>query len=96
VQAQRIATREYVPSDEDILRAAEKPTAGMTEIEFCMGQLSVQLCRVNGQRSERKKWIHHFESVTSIIFCVPLSDYDQEDINAGRGVCILLPFSKNT
>lgn len=31
---------------------------------------------VGGQRSERKKWIHCFEGVTSIIFCVALSDYD--------------------
>lgn len=32
---------------------------------------------VGGQRSERKKWIHCFEAVTSIIFCVALSEYDQ-------------------
>lgn len=32
---------------------------------------------VGGQRSERRKWIHCFESVTSIIFLVALSEYDQ-------------------
>ncbi|KAJ3168475.1 Guanine nucleotide-binding protein alpha-2 subunit [Geranomyces variabilis] len=32
---------------------------------------------VGGQRSERRKWIHCFEAVTSIIFCVALSEYDQ-------------------
>jgi guanine nucleotide-binding protein subunit alpha len=32
---------------------------------------------VGGQRSERKKWIHCFGSVTSIIFCAALSEYDQ-------------------
>ena len=31
---------------------------------------------VGGQRSERKKWIHCFEGVTSIVFCVSLSAYD--------------------
>ena len=42
---------------------------------------------VGGQRSERKKWIHCFESVTSIIFCTALSEYDQvllEDRNQVR------------
>ena len=32
---------------------------------------------VGGQRSERRKWIHCFEGVTSIMFLVALSEYDQ-------------------
>lgn len=32
---------------------------------------------VGGQRSERRKWIHCFDAVSSIIFCVALSEYDQ-------------------
>ncbi|KAG9310578.1 G-protein alpha subunit-domain-containing protein [Chiua virens] len=42
---------------------------------------------VGGQRSERKKWIHCFEGVTSIIFCTALSEYDQvllEEKNQNR------------
>ena len=45
---------------------------------------------VGGQRSERKKWIHCFESVTSIIFCTALSEYDQvllEQRNQVRHTC---------
>lgn len=38
---------------------------------------SCSMFDVGGQRSERKKWIHCFENVTSIIFCVALSEYDQ-------------------
>ena len=37
----------------------------------------IHMFDVGGQPSERKKWIHCFESVTSIIFCTALSEYDQ-------------------
>lgn len=39
--------------------------------------LSNRMVDVGGQRSERRKWIHCFENVTSIIFLVALSEYDQ-------------------
>jgi len=32
---------------------------------------------VGGQRGERSKWIHQFEDVTAIIYCVGISEYDQ-------------------
>lgn len=44
-----------------------------------LSNFMVFTCRmfdVGGQRSERKKWIHCFEGVTAIIFCVALSAYD--------------------
>ena len=39
--------------------------------------LSNRMVDVGGQRSERRKWIHSFENVISIIFLVALSEYDQ-------------------
>jgi len=45
---------------------------------------------VGGQRSERKKWIHCFENVTSIIFCVALSEYDQVLLEESNQVRTLL------
>ncbi|KAI0253628.1 G-protein alpha subunit [Lactifluus subvellereus] len=85
-EATRIAASNYLPSNEDVLRARAKTTA-ITETRFSMGQLSIHMVDVGGQRSERKKWIHNFESVTSIIFCTALSEYDQvllEEKNQNR------------
>ncbi|KAF8054226.1 guanine nucleotide binding protein, alpha subunit [Lyophyllum atratum] len=72
----RIGTPGYLPNETDVLRARQK-SLGITETRFTMGTLSIHMFDVGGQRSERKKWIHCFESVTSIIFCTALSEYDQ-------------------
>ncbi|KAJ7706685.1 heterotrimeric G-protein alpha subunit, GPA3-like protein [Mycena rosella] len=73
---QRLAAPGYTPTEEDVLRARAQSTS-ITETRFNMGGLSIHMFDVGGQRSERKKWIHCFESVTSIIFCTALSEYDQ-------------------
>ncbi|ORX96113.1 G protein alpha subunit [Basidiobolus meristosporus CBS 931.73] len=72
----RIGSPNYIPNEADALRARTK-TTGIIETRFNMGQLNIHMFDVGGQRSERKKWIHCFEAVTSIIFCVALSEYDQ-------------------
>lgn len=75
-EVERIVSPNYLPTEMDVLRARTK-TTGIYETRFQMGQLSIHMFDVGGQRSERKKWIHCFENVTSIIFCVALSEYDQ-------------------
>ena len=45
---------------------------------------------VGGQRSERRKWIHCFDKVTSIIFLAVLSEYDQVLIESNNEVFILI------
>jgi len=49
---------------------------------------------VGGQRSERRKWIHCFENVTSIMFLVALSEYDQVLVESDNEVdssrCLLI------
>lgn len=82
----RIASPTYVPTESDVLRARSQ-TIGILETRFSMGNMSIHLFDVGGQRSERRKWIHCFEAVTSIIFCVALSEYDQnllEDSSQNR------------
>uniref|UniRef100_A0A667YZ51 Guanine nucleotide binding protein (G protein), alpha 14 n=1 Tax=Myripristis murdjan TaxID=586833 RepID=A0A667YZ51_9TELE len=67
----RIAAPSYIPTLQDILRV-RVPTTGIIEYVF-----DLTMVDVGGQRSERRKWIHCFENVTSIIFLVALSEYDQ-------------------
>ncbi|KDQ56210.1 hypothetical protein JAAARDRAFT_132809 [Jaapia argillacea MUCL 33604] len=87
-EVQRLTQPSYLPTPDDVLRARAK-TTGITETRFNLGQLQIHMFDVGGQRSERKKWIHCFESVTSIIFCTALSEYDQvllEERNQNRMV----------
>jgi guanine nucleotide-binding protein G(i) subunit alpha len=86
-EVRRITARDYIPSIEDILRAPVRTDVGITETYIKMGGLSLRLCHISRQRSERKKWIHLFEGVTSIIFCAPLADYDQFGVR-WSGMCI--------
>jgi guanine nucleotide-binding protein G(i) subunit alpha len=59
-----------------VLRSRVK-TTGITETTFIIGELTYRMFDVGGQRSERKKWIHCFENVTTILFLVAISEYDQ-------------------
>ena len=40
------------------------------------GEVHFRLVDVGGQRSERRKWIHCFEDVSSIIFIASLAEYN--------------------
>jgi guanine nucleotide-binding protein subunit alpha len=72
----RIGAYDYTPTENDVLRAQVKKS-GVTVTQFNMGQLSIDIVDPGVQLSQPRKWIHHFESVTSIIFCAALSEYDQ-------------------
>nr|XP_003216574.2 PREDICTED: guanine nucleotide-binding protein subunit alpha-14 [Anolis carolinensis] len=72
----RIAMPSFLPTEQDVLRV-RVPTTGIIEYPFELENIIFRMVDVGGQRSERRKWIHCFESVTSIIFLVALSEYDQ-------------------
>ena len=51
------------------------------------GDVNFRLVDVGGQRSERRKWIHCFEDVSSIIFIASLAEYNMclvEDAKVNR------------
>ncbi|CAE6532108.1 unnamed protein product [Rhizoctonia solani] len=82
----RVFQRDYVPTTQDIIRCRAQ-TTGITETVFKLRGQALHLIDVGGQRSERRKWIHCFQDVTTILFLVSLNGYDQclfEDSNANR------------
>lgn len=82
----RIAMPSFVPTQQDVLRV-RVPTTGIIEYPFDLENIIFRMVDVGGQRSERRKWIHCFESVTSIIFLVALSEYDQVLAECDNEVC---------
>jgi len=80
----QISDAAYVPDKNDIVRTRQA-TTGIHEYAFDIKDNNIvfRMIDVGGQRSERRKWIHCFEHVTSIIFIVASSEYDQFLIEDG-------------
>jgi GTPase SAR1 family protein len=66
----------YLCSDLDILKGRIK-TTGITETNFFINSFNFKVLDAGGQRSERKKWIHCFENINTILFVLATSEYDQ-------------------
>ncbi|XP_054645343.1 guanine nucleotide-binding protein subunit alpha-11-like isoform X2 [Dunckerocampus dactyliophorus] len=73
---ERIAAPDYIPTEQDVLRV-RFPTTGIHDYSFTISRITLRIVDVGGQKSERRKWIHCFENVTSLIFLASLSEYDQ-------------------
>ncbi|KAM8951244.1 guanine nucleotide-binding protein subunit alpha-12 isoform 3-T3 [Lycaon pictus] len=66
----------YFPSKQDIL-LARKATKGIVEHDFVIKKIPFKMVDVGGQRSQRQKWFQCFDGITSILFMVSSSEYDQ-------------------
>ena len=66
----------YIPTRLDILHS-RKATQGIYELEFDIKGIPFRFIDVGGQRSQRQKWYQCFEGVTSILFIVSSSEFDQ-------------------
>ena len=85
-EIERIAENGYVPTEEDTIMTRVR-TTGMVTSDIKDGPFTYQIVDVGGQRSERRKWIHYFDDVRSIIFLEGLSGYNQvlfEDTASNR------------
>ena len=81
----RLFHKDYIPTDQDILRARLR-TTGISETIFDCGSLTYRMFDVGGQRSERKKWIHVFDNVNAVLFLVAISGYDHVLVEDRNGV----------
>jgi guanine nucleotide-binding protein G(i) subunit alpha len=82
----RIADPNSLPVDDDVIQCRVR-TTGIVELLFELEHINFRVIDVGGQRSERRKWIHCFEGVTAVIFCVAMSEYDEklcEDTKVNR------------
>lgn len=81
-----VSDKLYIPSNKDMFRI-RTPTTGILETSFMLNGAKFLLVDVGGQRNERRKWIHCFENVRSVIFVVAVSEYDidlYEESNVNR------------
>jgi guanine nucleotide-binding protein subunit alpha len=73
---ERCWKEDYIPTDDDIVHCRVR-TIGMMETVFNIEDHILRFIDVGGQKPERKKWFNFFQGVTSILFLVSLSGYDQ-------------------
>ncbi|KAJ3427937.1 guanine nucleotide-binding protein g(o) subunit alpha [Anaeramoeba flamelloides] len=73
----QIADKNYKPNKTDILNC-RIPTTGVKELSIEIQGYTWKLVDVGGQRSERRKWVHHFDDVDLLIFVIALDGYSQK------------------
>uniref|UniRef100_A0A182F597 Guanine nucleotide-binding protein subunit alpha homolog n=3 Tax=Nyssorhynchus TaxID=44543 RepID=A0A182F597_ANOAL len=73
----RVSRLDYVPTHRDILHC-RKATKGVFEFTIRIQNIPFVFVDVGGQRTQRQKWTKCFDcSVTSILFLVSTSEFDQ-------------------
>lgn len=77
-EIKRIASRDYIPSEADIIRLS-RDFGGMKELRFQWDELDVHLFNINGYipGQFRKRWMHQLDDATALIYTVDVSHYDR-------------------
>ncbi|KDQ55943.1 hypothetical protein JAAARDRAFT_36721 [Jaapia argillacea MUCL 33604] len=84
----RIATRDYDPSDDDVVRARLR-TVGIQEHSFVFEEGRAAghewlMYDVGGARTSRAAWLPFFDDVDAIIFMAPISAFDEKLVEDRR------------
>lgn len=72
----RLYKPDYVPTDEDIVRARIR-SVGYEEATFTYKRNAFHIVDLGGQRSERRRWLEVLPGVTAVIFVCSLCEWDQ-------------------
>ncbi|CAB4043175.1 guanine nucleotide-binding subunit alpha-12 isoform X2, partial [Paramuricea clavata] len=67
---------DYLPTKEDVLRS-RKISRGITEYHTEVSRVPFMFVDVGGQRHYRQKWVVCFDDVTTVLFFVSASEYDE-------------------
>lgn len=73
---EEVSDPEYVPTDEDVLRARIR-TIGITNVTFDIDGALIRIYDVGGQKNERSKWEKVMNEVGGVIYCVSFSEFDK-------------------
>ncbi|CAF0786611.1 unnamed protein product [Didymodactylos carnosus] len=87
----RISHQDFQPTDDDMLRVRIQ-TTGIVQENFKFAHVELKVVDVGGQKTERRKWIHCFDNVTSVIFLASLIEYDQmvaDEPNEGSAITVM-------
>lgn len=57
---------------------------GINETKFQLGDIEFTIVDVGGQRNERRKWLHCFEGISSVIYLAALDECTYKYIIANR------------
>lgn len=74
--AERVLHHDFEVKEIDWLRARLRTTGVVTE-KFQVQGIPFTVIDVGGQRNERRKWIHVFSNVTSVIYVTAINEYDE-------------------
>ena len=72
----KVASDNYVPTDEDIIKARIR-TIGINAITFCIDSAIIRIYDVGGQMNERQKWDQCEKEIEGIIYCVSLPEFNR-------------------
>ena len=66
-RAAEILKTDYLPAEQDVLRARVR-TTGIVQQNFVIKDQKYTMFDVGGQRNERRKWIHAFDNLNAVVF----------------------------